>query len=211
MLALAEVKQTWDVHVSDNDRWHDYDYDDEDPDDYQLNELIDDEITLGWWTSPDGTGGEPISLHVPHNEVCATTPSEDLAPYQSEYEGYMGNYGNTLDRWYRRAAIVVWPRDRAFAARAEAGSQWALHELRDRIEAGDLEVARTAAESLAPFWKKTGSQAGMLRTPPGAAGGPGGRPPAGSPRHPAPAAPRRSRRPSAAAGGRADAPRARLP
>ena len=80
-------------------------------------------------------------------------------PYQSEYEGYMGNYGNTLDRWYRRAAVVMWPLDRAFAARAEAGSQWALSELGTRIEAGDLEGARAGAESLAPFWKKIGSQA----------------------------------------------------
>ena len=46
--------------------------------------------------------------------MCVTTPSADLVPHQSEYEGYMGNYGNTLDRWYRRAAIVVWPLDRAF-------------------------------------------------------------------------------------------------
>ena len=96
--------------------------------------------------------------------MCATTPSADLVPYQSEYEGYMGNYGNTLDRWYRRAAVVVWPLDRAFAARAEAGSQWALSELRTRIEAGDLEGARAGAESLAPFWKKIGSQAGLLGT-----------------------------------------------
>ena len=109
-------------------------------------------------------GGEPISLHVPDSEVCATTPSANLTPYQSEYEGYMGNYGNTLDRWYRRAAVVVWARDRAFAARAEAGSQWALSELHTRIEAGDLEGARAAAESLAPFWKKIGSQAGLLGT-----------------------------------------------
>jgi len=182
-LALAEVKETWDAWPSDGDPWDDYDYYDEededgeedyddgvsrgrggDHDDYQLNELIDDEITLGWWTSPDGTGGEPISLHVPDSEVCATTPSADLVPYQSEYEGYMGNYGNTLDRWYRRAAVVVWPLDRAFAARAEAGSQWALSELRTRIEAGDLEGARAGAESLAPFWKKIGSQAGLLGT-----------------------------------------------
>ena len=101
-------------------------------------------------------------MHVPDYEVCATTPSVDLTPYQSEYEGYMGNYGNTLDRWYRRAAVVVWPRDRAFAARAEAGSQWALHQLRDRIEAGDLDGARAAAESLAPFWKRVGAQPGLL-------------------------------------------------
>jgi hypothetical protein len=172
VLALAEVKETWDALPSDSDRWNDYDYHEDeneddrspsgDPNDFQLNELIDDEITLGWWTNPKGTGGEPISLHVPDYEVCATTPSARLTPYQSEYEGYMGNYGNTLDRWYRRAAVVVWPRDRAFAARAEAGSQWALHELRDRIDAEDLEGARAAAESLAPFWKKIGAQGGLL-------------------------------------------------
>ncbi|MGH3915742.1 MAG: 2OG-Fe(II) oxygenase [Pseudonocardiaceae bacterium] len=163
VLALAEVKETWDAEPSGSDPWDHDDYDeDEDPDDYQLHSLIDDEITLGWWTSSDGDGGEPISLHVPDHEVCASTPSADLEPYQSEYEGYMGNYGNTLDRWYRRAAVVVWLRDRAFAARAEAGSQWALHELRDRIGAGDLAGARVAAESLAPFWKKTATQAGLL-------------------------------------------------
>lgn len=156
VLALAEVKETWDVEPS--DEWVDYydeDYDDADPDEYQLTDLIDDEITLGWWTTPNGAGGEPISLYIPDYEVCATTPSKALEPYESEYEGYMGNYGNTVDRWYRRAAVVVWPRDRAFAARAEAGSQWALHELRDRIDAGDLVGARAAAESLEPFWNRT--------------------------------------------------------
>lgn len=180
VLALAEVKETWDAWPSDDGlSWDDYDYyaeqeeseeddgdgtrgQDGDRGDYELNELIDDEITLGWWTSPDGSGGEPVSLHVPDSEVCATTPSADLVPYQSEYEGYMGNYGNTLDRWYRRAAVVVWPLDRAFAARAEAGSQWALSELRARIEAGDLAAARAGAESLAPFWRTIGSQAGLL-------------------------------------------------
>lgn len=182
VLALAEVKETWDAWPSsDSDPWNDYDYDHEDEgdgdadgdgspeqgdedDDYQLNELIDDEITLGWWTGPDGMGGEPISLYVPYSEVCAATPSADLTPYQSEYEGYMGNYGNTLDRWYRRAAVVVWPRDRSFAARAEAGSRGALHELRNRVEAGDLDEARAAAESLAPFWKTVDSQAELLDT-----------------------------------------------
>ena len=177
VLALAEVRETWDAWPSDEDPWDDYHYYEEDEDededdvyrdrggsndDYQLNDLIDDEITLGWWTSPDGAGGEPVWLHVPDSEVCATTPSVDLTPCQSEYEGYMGNYGNTLDRWYRRAAVVVWPQDRAFAARAEAGSQWALSELHARIQAGDLQGARAAAESLAPFWKNIRSQAGLL-------------------------------------------------
>src|SRR6516164_4430890 len=70
----------------------------------------------------------------------------------------MGNYGNTMDRWYRRAAVVVWPRRHAFAARAEASPSWALTELRARLGAGDLVNARAAAESVAPFWKAPGPE-----------------------------------------------------
>ena len=171
VLALAEIKETWDAEPSDDDPWgHGYDdeedsyeeYEEQDSGEHRLNSLIDDEITLGWWTSPDGSDGEPISLHLSDHEVCASTPNTDLLPYQSEFEGYMGNYGNTLDRWYRRAAVVLWPRDRAFAARAEAGSQWALRELGNLIAAGELESARRAAESLTPFWKRTATQPGLL-------------------------------------------------
>ncbi|WP_340377126.1 hypothetical protein U5640_19970 [Streptomyces sp. SS7] len=94
--------------------------------------------------------------------MCASTASADLTPYDSQYEGYMGNYGNTLDRWYRRAAVVVWPRERAFAARGEAGSGWALEELRAGIARGDLERARHQAQSLAPFWKHIHPQPELL-------------------------------------------------
>ena len=158
-LALAEIKETWDA-IPASEPWAGGWYDDEfedpddDPDDgaYDLNDLIDDEITLGWWVAPDGSGKEKISLPVGHHEVCAVTPSRSLTPYHSEYEGYMGNYGNTVDRWYRRAAVVVWPKAKSFAARAEAGSAWALRTLLNRIDAGDLETARTEAMSLEPFW-----------------------------------------------------------
>src|SRR5262249_58091931 len=110
VLARAEVKERWDALPPDGDQWDDY-HDDEDegyrapdaaPGEFQLNDLIDGEITLGWWTGPDGADGEPISLHVPDREVCATTPNADLEPYKSEYQGYMCNYGNKLDPWYRQ-------------------------------------------------------------------------------------------------------------
>ncbi|MCX3063777.1 2OG-Fe(II) oxygenase [Streptomyces beihaiensis] len=185
VLALAEVRETWDAvppydrydHYGETEHFDDCE-DDEcegecllDPDgepgaerrrtgdfsDYELNDLIDDEITLGWWTRPGSPDGERISLPVPYAEVCATTENKELTPYQSEYEGYMGNYGNTLDRWYRRAAVVVWPRQRAFAARAEAGSEGALKELQGHLDDGKPELARTLARSLAPFWKHHGS------------------------------------------------------
>ncbi len=70
----------------------------------------------------------------------------------SEYEGYMGNWGNTLDRWYHRAAVVVWPREQAFANRAETSPAWALEELAAMASAGGVPGARAAAATLAPFW-----------------------------------------------------------
>jgi hypothetical protein len=71
VLALAEVKETWDAWPSDEDPWDDYDYYDEededdeeaspdlssDHDDYQLNELIDDEMTSGLSCCPSCSSG----------------------------------------------------------------------------------------------------------------------------------------------------------
>jgi hypothetical protein len=66
----------------------------------------------------------------------------------------MGNWGNTLDRWYHRGAVVVWPRSRAFAVHAEASPSSALDELTARTRKGDLTGAREAAATLAPFWDR---------------------------------------------------------
>jgi hypothetical protein len=34
----------------------------------------------------------------------------DALPDEEEYEGYMGNYGPTVEYWYHRAVLVIWPR-----------------------------------------------------------------------------------------------------
>lgn len=65
---------------------------------------------------------------------------------------------------YRGRDLDPWPRERAFAARGEAGSRWALEELQARITKGDRDGARAAAESLAPLWRGSGVQPGQLGT-----------------------------------------------
>ena len=52
--------------------------------------------------------------------VCAT-PLDEWKPTSEEYEGYTGNAGNTLDRWYHRSAIVLWHRDHHFDVIATCG------------------------------------------------------------------------------------------
>jgi hypothetical protein len=166
ILALADVKTTHSAFTDDYDdyryggRWDDdCDEDDEYDDDghdtqYEIQELIDSEITLTHWTGPDGTRLEETSLSVDGDEVCASTETGNLEPYSEEYEGYMGNWGNTLDRWYHRAAVVMWPRDQAFANRAETSPAWALGELTAMTSANDVAGARGAAATLAPFWDR---------------------------------------------------------
>ena len=174
ILALADIKTTHSALPADEGYGYRHRgwYDDHDEDDdeyfggasdserhYDIQELIDSDITLTHWTVPDGTRLEETSLSVDGDEVCASTPTGDLKPFSTEYEGYMGNWGNTLDRWYHRAAVVVWPRDQAFANRAEISPAWALDELAAMTSAGDVPGARAAAATLAPFWD------GTLRTP----------------------------------------------
>jgi hypothetical protein len=163
LLALADVKTTHSAFPADEGYGHRDWYDDYDEDEYpgdeggtedeyDVQDLIDSEVTLTHWTGPDGARLEETALYVDGNEVCASTSTGDLEPYSSEYEGYMGNYGNTLDRWYHRAAVIVWPRDRAFANRAETSPAWALDELAAMASAGDEPGAQAAAAALASFW-----------------------------------------------------------
>jgi predicted 2-oxoglutarate/Fe(II)-dependent dioxygenase YbiX len=168
LLALADVKTTHSAFAADEgyeyrDWYDDYDEDDDEQPgdesggdgDYDVQELIDSEVTLTHWTGRDGTRLEETALYVDGNEVCASTPTGDLKPYSSEYEGYMGNWGNTLDRWYHRAAVIVWPGDQAFANRAETSPAWALDELAAMASAGDVSGAQAAAATLASFWDET--------------------------------------------------------
>jgi hypothetical protein len=158
ILGLADVKTTHDAWPADEGygyrrrRYHD-DY--EDPEgsaEYEINDLINTEVSLTHWTGPDGGRLEETSLSLDDTEVCASTPSGDLEPYESGYEGYMGNWGNTLDRWYHRGAVIVWPRAQAFANRAETSPGWALDEIVSMASSGDTARAREAAATLEPVW-----------------------------------------------------------
>ena len=171
-LALIDIHETWSAfepesrHHSHRSyrRWADWDDEDDDPDadstdqvdagDYDLDEMIESVITLdSWLGSPNGTV-QKVGLTIGDDELCASTATEDMTPYASEYEGYMGNWGNTLDRWYHRGAVVIWPRRLDFAVHAEASPSWALGSLAARARRGDVAEARTDAATLSAFWER---------------------------------------------------------
>ncbi|HWM92981.1 MAG TPA: 2OG-Fe(II) oxygenase [Thermoanaerobaculia bacterium] len=168
MHETRECEEPWEPPWHERRRWQRDEDDDwltedeplaDDPDAYLVGELIDSSVTLERWIDPRGGASAPILTAVEAHEICASTPSSALTPYAAEYEGYMGNYGNTMDRWYRRAAIVLWPRERSFAVRAEASPRWALEALVARLRAGELQESRKLAASLLPFWSEVVARA----------------------------------------------------
>jgi hypothetical protein len=181
-LALADVHETWSCEGDDWDGgyggrpgrrswregWSDDDEDDEEgqegqradaaPEDYELEELLDSDMELRSWVDKDGKSAPGLAGAFSEGEVCCTKPSAELHPFKSEHEGYMGNYGNTVDRWYHRAAVVMWPKDRDFAVRAKLSPAWAISELAALLKQGATSAARDKASSLLPFWKGTGPE-----------------------------------------------------
>lgn len=165
-LALADVHETWacedeypDYGGYGRSRGWEYDAGDDEedgPDNEssetpELTELIDSDVELRHWIGPGGRA-EAIAAGVDAGELCYTKPSVELEPFESEHEGYIGNWGNTVDRWYHRAAVILWPRERTFVIRAKASARWAISEVTRTLKAGNTGQTLELAQRLLPFW-----------------------------------------------------------
>jgi hypothetical protein len=164
-LALADVHETW-LCEDEYDgyrrrRWSDYDESDDAENEFEVGyasggtpepmDLIDSGVELRHWM---GSGGRPrgIPNGVGNDELCFTKPTRDFDPFESDYEPYTGNAGNTVDRWYHRAAVVLWPRERTFVIRAKASPRWAIGHVAQKLNAGHTAEALELARRLMPFW-----------------------------------------------------------
>ena len=94
-LALVDHRESWAVEG------HEYDYKHED--------FIDQSTVLSHWLDERGQKLPYGTYTISEDEACWTKDTKDFEPAETEYEGYTGNAGNTVDYWYRRAAVVLWP------------------------------------------------------------------------------------------------------
>ena len=160
-LSLAEVQETWSCEddyprgrYGRRGRGFDEEDYDSGSDEYEFIELQDSNIELNHWLDVGGEHVEGIPGKVSDDELHFSKPSRDMDPFKSEHEGYQGNYGNTVDRWYHRAAFVMWPRTNGFALRAQASPQWAVGELLALPRASTTEL-ESRVSSLLPRWSRT--------------------------------------------------------
>lgn len=136
-LALVDIQETWqceDNYDADDDDDYDYDEDDEDEDDedegedsddddneseHELIELLESEISVRHWLDVNANQLNYKDLLLSDRYIHWTKEMDEFKPFESEYEGWMGNYGSTLDRWYHRAAIILWRKQDHFSVLLE--------------------------------------------------------------------------------------------
>ncbi len=107
-------------------RGYRYGYDRTPPNKIEIGETYEDKLSGAQWTDIRGKKQSWGTIAFDLSAIVSSTPLEDWKPTSEEFEGYTGNAGNTLDRWYHRSAIVVWHRDRHFDVVASSGAAESL-------------------------------------------------------------------------------------
>jgi hypothetical protein len=175
-LGLADIHESWDC-IGDGPGsggwgrrgWYADEEDDEDEDDagqpanVELTDLIDSDVQLRHLIDAGGKAKRIASLGVYEPELCFTRANDDLEPLRSEYEPYTGNAGSTMERWYHRAAVVIWPRSLDFSLRGRADPSWALSELGRMLRKHGPGPARDAARTLVRAWPRAVREAKSRR------------------------------------------------
>jgi len=92
-------------------RWGSRDEEDDEP--HEMGELFDSSLTAEHLIDGDGRGLPIGSLTVEQDEVLDPESLRSIDP-EEDFEGFTGNAGMTLERWYRHAAMILWPESRDF-------------------------------------------------------------------------------------------------
>ena len=121
----------------------------------EVGETYDDEVIVDGWKDAEGKRVSMGALPLDGSMLVSSIPLEQWKPTSQDFEGYTGNAGNTLDRWYHKSAVVLWASRHHFDVLVRMGMQPGVEALlRMRKElAGlpddDLEQHREDCESLA--------------------------------------------------------------
>jgi hypothetical protein len=126
--------------------------------DLEAGEIFDRDVALSEWRRPDGSASPLGELPVEDNEFSPPDACEGMEPDDEEFHEAAGNEGASFDRTYRRAAVVLWPRDRMLAVLSQAGLAVTLPYLSDLTE----RWAASTENDRSSFWRQAHELSGHM-------------------------------------------------
>lgn len=126
-----------------------------DYDSLNIGEPYNDEIIIDGWKDASRRSVSLADLPCDESMLACTTPVEQWKPTQQDYEGYTGNAGNALDRWYHQSAVVIWSNEHHAQIVVQMGIEYAIKQflsLRGELQYvpdDELEAACNECQSLA--------------------------------------------------------------
>jgi predicted 2-oxoglutarate/Fe(II)-dependent dioxygenase YbiX len=118
-------------HWSDDEDDQDYD---ETGTDYEMGEIYDQSLSADHWSDRRGDKVLLGEIRLDESQIVADEALDEAEPNREDFEGYTGNAGMTLERWYHRAAVVIWPRSRHFHVLCSAGTDASIGGLESLVK-----------------------------------------------------------------------------
>lgn len=155
-LALAELHESWTAQPAGRRS-----------EAVEPDELIDDSLTLDYWLDEQGQVVSRSSVSFEAGDATSLVDNGPEHLVDEQYEGYMGNYGETLDYWYRRAALVLWTPQADASLRFRLDFKSALADL--LTSAGHAEtkpqLSAQVAAAAQPLKQAVGTEGRVLLKP----------------------------------------------
>jgi predicted 2-oxoglutarate/Fe(II)-dependent dioxygenase YbiX len=135
-LALISVEETGWAEYTGGGHWRDPEM--------EIGEVTDSAWTIHDWRLPDDGQSGMAALPFGEEELSPAEALDDLEDAEVEFSEATGNEGASFERFYQRAAFVLWPVARRGAV----------------LAAGGLGVSLPALHDLVQRWEASGAQAG---------------------------------------------------
>lgn len=101
---------------------------------YEMGDVFEEGLSANHWSDRDGKNVAFGEIGLVEQEIVSSQPLQDWPISREEFEGFTGNAGMTLERWYHRAAVVVWPRRNHFQVLCGAGTDTAIAGLEQMVK-----------------------------------------------------------------------------
>lgn len=160
-LSLADVHEVWQTESDySNSGYYGYRGDDDDEEDEDISgddveciEFIEGDCELRRWVNSNGKKRAWKGHYVPDEMVGWTKAMDNFEPFDSAYEGFMGNYGDTMEKWYHRAAITLWRKTDAFPSLFAIDANGTQKKVQKMLDT-NFEQGVAALKTLLPQWER---------------------------------------------------------